>query len=310
MLNSLNAEHLHLLLNHFPTVGYAVGLGLFLVALFQKSSELKQASLVIFIVIALISIPTYLSGNAANFALKGKAELSESMLQAHQDAALLGLIFMELTGLFAWLEIWRIRYVARPMNWNLMVVIVMSLATFGLMARAANIGGELRHPEIRPATESSVWPQTAVMAKAFVIENPWVWPAAEIFHFIGLTMIFGTVLLVNLRLLGIINHVSFDSVYRLLPWGIAGFIINFISGMLFFVAVPDQYTQNSGFARKMVLLVMAAVTMIYPTVFDRLSDLKAEDTAPVQNKVIAGASIALWVAVIFFGRYLPYIGSE
>ena len=250
MLNSLNAEHLHLLLNHFPTVGYAVGLGLFLVALFVKSRELKQASLVIFIAMALLSLPTYLSGNAANFALKDKAELSGSMVQAHQDAALLGLIFMEFTGLFAWLELWRIRYIARPMNWNLIAVFILSILTFGLMARAANIGGELRHPEIRSAAESAVWPQTAVMAKAFVIDNPWVWPAAEIFHFIGLTMIFGTVLIVNLRLLGIISHVSFASVYRLLPWGIAGFMINFISGMLFFIAVPDQYTQNSGFARK------------------------------------------------------------
>ena len=310
MLNSLNAEHLHLLLNHFPTVGYGIGLGLFLVALFHKSKELQQASLVIFIAVALLSLPTYLSGNAAHYALKEKAGLSEPLVQAHQDAALLGLIFMELTGLFAWLELWRVRYVARPMNWNRVIVAVLSIATFGLMARAANIGGELRHPEIRAAAESAVWPQVAVMAKAFVIDNPWVWPAAEIFHFIGLTMIFGTVLLVNLRLLGIISHVSFASVYRLLPWGIAGFIINFISGMLFFIAVPDQYTQNTGFARKMVLMVIAAVTMIYPTVFDNVSDLRAEDTAPVQNRVIAGASIALWVAVIFFGRYLPYIGSE
>src|SRR5262249_41514052 len=161
--------------------------------------ELKQASLVIFIVIALLSLPAYLSGNAANFALKDKAQLSEPMLQAHQDAALLGLIFMELTGLFAWLEMWRVRYVAQPLKWNLAVVIVLSLATFGLMARAANIGGELRHPEIGAGAET-VWPQTAVMAKAFVIDHAWVWPIAEVFHFIGLTMIFGTVLLINLRL--------------------------------------------------------------------------------------------------------------
>src|SRR5262245_12808392 len=310
MLNSLNAEHLHLLLNHFPTVGFAIGLGLFLVALFYKSSELKEASLVIFIVIALLSIPTYLSGNASHFALKDKAVLSEPLVQAHQDAALSGLILMELTGMCAFLELWRVRYFARRMNWNLPVIIVLSIATFGLMARAANIGGELRHPEIRAAGESTVWPQTEVMAKAFVIDNPWVWPAAEIFHFIGLTMIFGIVLLVNLRLLGVISHVSFASVYRLLPWGIAGFIINFISGMLFFVAVPDQYTQNSGFARKMVLMVIAAMTMIYPAIFDDVSDLRAEEVAPMTNRLVAGTSIALWVAVIFFGRYLPYIGSE
>src|SRR5205085_11085803 len=187
-----------------------------------------------------------------------------------------------LTGLLAWFELWRVRYISHPLNWSLPAVVIFSVVTFGLMARAANIGGELRHPEIGAPADATVWPQTALLAKAFVIGNPWVWPAAEIFHFIGLTMIFGTVLLVNLRLLGIISHVSFASVYRLLPWGIAGFIINFISGMLFFVAVPDQYTQNSGFVRKMVLMVLAALTMIYPTVFDRVSELKAEDTARVQ----------------------------
>jgi uncharacterized membrane protein len=306
----MNAEHIHLLLNHFPTVGYGVGFGLFLVALFMKRSELKEASLVIFIGIALLSLPTYLSGNAAHFAVKDQVEFSEPMLQAHQDAALVGLIFMELTGLFAWLELWRVRYISRSMKWNVVAILILGALTFGFMAQAANIGGELRHPEIRSAAESTVWPQAAVMAKAFVLDNPWVWPAAEIFHFIGLCMIFGTVLVINLRVFGIISHVSFDSVYRLLPWGIAGFIINFISGMLFFITVPDQYTQNAGFARKMVIMVIAAVTMIYPTVFGRASGLKPEQSAPVPTKVIAAASIAMWVAVIFFGRYLPYIGSE
>ena len=112
MLNSLNAEHLHLLLNHFPTVGFSIGLGLFLVALFVKSAELKQAALVIFIAVALLSLPTYLTGNAAHFAIKDHAELSETMVQEHQDAALLGLIFMQLTGLLSWFELWRVRYVA------------------------------------------------------------------------------------------------------------------------------------------------------------------------------------------------------
>ena len=59
----MNLAHVHLLLNHFPVIGTIIGLGLFLVSLFGKSDDLKRASLVIFLGIALLTIPTYLSGN-------------------------------------------------------------------------------------------------------------------------------------------------------------------------------------------------------------------------------------------------------
>lgn len=306
----MNPAHLHLLLNHFPTVGFGIGLGLFLVSLALKSNDLKQASLVVFIAMALLSLPTYLSGNAAHFAIKNEPDLSESLIAAHQDAALLGLIFMQFTGLLSWLELWRTRHVSRPLRWNLPAVAVLSLVTFGLMAKAANIGVEIQHPEIRAAAEAASWPKTAVMAAAFVIDNPWVWPIAETFHFVGLSLLFGFVLMVNLRLLGVIRNVSFAAMYRLLPWGILGFAINFISGMLFFIAVPDQYTQNTGFYWKIGLMLLAAVTVLYPTVFEEVSALKAEEDAPLQTKIIAASSILLWIAVIFLGRYLPYLGSE
>lgn len=61
----VNLAHLHLLINHFPTIGTTIALGLFLAALIGKSDDLKRASLVVFFGIALITIPTYMSGNAA-----------------------------------------------------------------------------------------------------------------------------------------------------------------------------------------------------------------------------------------------------
>ena len=60
MLPSFTPEelaHAHLLLNHFPTVGFSVGVGLYLVAIFRKSEEMIKAGLVIFLVIALVSLP-------------------------------------------------------------------------------------------------------------------------------------------------------------------------------------------------------------------------------------------------------------
>ncbi len=61
----MNLAHLHLLLNHFPTVGMILGLAIFLAALLWNSDHLKRTSLGVFLAIALIAMPTYMTGNAA-----------------------------------------------------------------------------------------------------------------------------------------------------------------------------------------------------------------------------------------------------
>src|SRR2546428_13763974 len=105
-MNLANLTHLHLLLNHFPTVGFLIGLGLFLAAIVGKSENLKGASLVVFFVIALLAIPTYLRGKAAPQAITGRLDVSEALIETHQDSALLALVFMEPPVFVAWLELW------------------------------------------------------------------------------------------------------------------------------------------------------------------------------------------------------------
>ena len=61
----MNLAHLHLLLNHFPIIGTIVGVGLFLVSLAGKNDDLKRAGLIIFAVMALLSLPTFFSGVGA-----------------------------------------------------------------------------------------------------------------------------------------------------------------------------------------------------------------------------------------------------
>jgi hypothetical protein len=262
---------------------------------------------VIFFVIALTTIPVYLSGSAAHFVLRNQPDVSPSVIAAHQDAAMLALILMEMTGFVAWLALWRFR------PWHLPAVLILSIVTFGLMARAANIGGEIRHPEIlaegAPAS-APAWPRAAAAGQALIVDHPWVWPASEIFHFVGLTMLFGVVLLVNLRILGVIRGVAFADVRRLLPWAMLGLVINIVTGMLFFLALPDQYTQNQTFIWKMGLILAGGLTLLYQTMFDRTDVVKPEADAPIAAKLIAAGSISLWITVIFLGRFLPYIGSE
>src|SRR5262245_47406481 len=105
----MNLPHIHLLLNHFPTVGFSVGLGLFLVAIVVKSDDLKRASLAVIFLMALLTIVTYVSGNAAEEIVRERPDVSMAAIRSHESAALLAYILMEITGFVAWLGLWQYR---------------------------------------------------------------------------------------------------------------------------------------------------------------------------------------------------------
>src|SRR5437773_6021572 len=125
----MNLAHVHLLLNHFPTIGFGIGLALFLAALVGRNENLKRASLVIFFLVAALAIPTYLSGAAAQEVLKDQPSVSQNLIRAHEDAALPAFILMEITGFIAWLGIWQFRLISRVARWNAITVLVLSLLT-------------------------------------------------------------------------------------------------------------------------------------------------------------------------------------
>src|SRR5439155_27143076 len=134
-----------------PSVCFGIGLGLFLVGFYVNRYPIKRASLGILLIIALLSIPVYMTGKAAQRAIQEEPGVSSVLMETHQDAALTALVFMEITGLLAWLGLWQFRRVTHATKANLTAVLVLSLITAGLMTRAANLGGDIRHPEIRAA---------------------------------------------------------------------------------------------------------------------------------------------------------------
>jgi len=316
----MNLAHVHLLLNHFPTIGMLVGLGVFVIAIASKSDDLKRISMGIFFAIALLSIPTFATGTAAQLALARTPDVSLAMIQNHETAAFVALWFMELTGGLAWLGLWQYRRLSRLPQGTLAAVLLAGLVTFGLMARAANIGGEIRRPEIRTGqttvetagaeTATAKQPLARVIGDAMV-NLKWGWPASETVHFIGLSLLFGVVLLVDLRMLGFMKGIPYSTLHRLLPWGVLGFGVNVVTGILFFVgAPPDFYVTNSVFIWKLALILVAGANVLYFTVFDQAWTVGAGDNAPVAAKVAAASGILLWVGVIFCGQMLPFFGHS
>ena len=306
----LSGPHLHILLNHFPSVGTVIALGLFLAAWYLKSEDLKRSSLILFVLLALLAIPTYISGAASRWALRRTEGISPDMIAAHMDSALLAFIVLGFMGVFAWLALWQARRFAQPPQWPVYTAALLAALAVLLMVQVGSFGGQINHPEIQTGIVTGVEGEGRTAAvEAFIRDFAWSWPALEAAHFMGMAVLFGVVLLTCVRVLGIGRNVAFPSLHRLLPLGMLGVFVNIVTGMAFFIADSGRYTAMDGFPIKMGLLMIGCVAMLYFTIFDDSWKLRAGDDAPLRTKIMAGITVAAWVGVIGFGRLLPYYGD-
>jgi hypothetical protein len=336
-ITTVNLAHLHLLLNHVPTLGSVVALGLLLLALVRRDEALKHAGLEVLFVIAVLTLPVYMSGVAAHQKLRAQPEISDDAMRVHQDAALAGFAVTEFAGFVAWIALWQSRRRGRAARGLVSAVTLLSVVALALMARAATLGGDIRHPEIltdlsagAAAPALSTVEAAAGDPERFVTtvisedrgESPWAWPAAETVHFLGLSLSFGVLLAVNLRILGVMKNVAFADLHRLLPWGMLGFGANLITGMLFFIGQPKQYIDSAPFYWKIVFLMIAGANFLYLTVFKKAWGNRGDVGAggpgsnisnigfdsSLADKAMAVSSIVAWLAVLYGGRMLPFIG--
>jgi hypothetical protein len=94
------------------------------------------------------------------------------------------------------------------------------------------------------------------------MHTPWGWPVMESIHFIGLSLLVGTVGIFDLRMLGFARAIPLAALHRLVPLGVLGFMMNLCSGLMFVSSVPDQYLYNPAFRIKMLFVFLAGVNML------------------------------------------------
>jgi uncharacterized membrane protein len=306
-------SHIHMILNHFPTVGFVFALGFYITALLMNNIVMKRSSLALFVICALLIVPTYVTGAASMWALTAPATLpgiSKAVINAHRDMALWTLFGLAFTGGAAWIELWRFRHLERFSNLSLYVVLAFAIITLGIMAETGHRGGQINHPEIRVATD--ILPTDAkagVSAAVEVLINNVIWFVPwQTVHFFGFCLIFGTVLAVVLRILGFWKSVPFSAVHRLLPLGFVGVMMNVFTGMLMLLADTYRYVVNDyTFAPKAALIPIGAAAVLYFSLSEKLWNVKAGEDAPMAAKWVAAVVLLSWAGVIICGRLLPYV---
>jgi len=143
----MNAAHLHVILNHIPVIGIPLGAGLLLYGLVRKSEEVKRASLLVFVIVAVITIPTYLAGQAAEDMVEHLPGVNDDTIHNHEDAATIGLIVTSVLGVLSLTGL-ALSVIRGALGFfPTIFFLVLAFGVSAWLGRVANLGGKIRHPE-------------------------------------------------------------------------------------------------------------------------------------------------------------------
>ena len=134
-------------------------------------------------------------------------------------------------------------------------------------------------------------------------------PFVESAHVLAIATVFGTILIVDLRLLGWAGaHRPFSVVSReMLPKTWVAFAAAVVTGALMFAPNAITYYGNTAFRLKMLALVLAGLNMaVFHLLTGRSANWDTHARTPVAGRVAAVLSVALWLAIIFLGRWIGF----
>ena len=138
----------------------------------------------------------------------------------------------------------------------------------------------------------------------------WMFYLAETIHTLGIIFVAGTIMLVDLRLLGLgLKRAPFsDVVSRMVPWTLGGFCVMTFTGCSLFSAEAVKLYNSPAFRIKLVLLSLAGLNafVFHRTVYRRAEEWDGAPVAPIRARMAGLFSLILWMAIIAAGRAIAY----
>jgi hypothetical protein len=153
------------------------------------------------------------------------------------------------------------------------------------------------------------WIRASGLHHFIAANGQWLWPGLQSIHYLGFSLLLGTVGLFDLRVLGLARQIAPAKLHRLIPFGIAGFGINFLTGIVFFFGFPEQYFYNPSFQLLITFVLVAGlnVALFYASpAFAEVRLLEPGEDASWRAKLMAGTSLSCWIAVLVCGRLITF----
>ncbi len=150
----MNQTHIHLLITHLPIFGSILG-GLVLAhGLWTKNEQTKIAAYNLLIISAIGAGIAYLTGEAAEETVEDIAGILKSRIHEHEDSALISLISLIVLGVSSIVGLWASVTKSALSRMIATLTLIISLVSFGLIARTGYLGGQIRHTELNSTAES------------------------------------------------------------------------------------------------------------------------------------------------------------
>lgn len=143
----------------------------------------------------------------------------------------------------------------------------------------------------------------------FLRSNPFAYPLIESLHLIAMAVLFGSVLVVDIRILGASRHLPMRALARhALPWTMLAFLVVAATGSLLFVAHAAELIGNRVFMLKLGLITLAGTNaaMFHTGPYVSVAAWDTGVPAPPAARLMAGASMLIWSGVIVCGRWIAY----
>jgi hypothetical protein len=141
----------------------------------------------------------------------------------------------------------------------------------------------------------------------------WLYPAVETVHIVGIGLLFGSIAVLDLRLLGFSRHIPVRTLAKhVLPWTAGSFLLIIPSGLLMFTAHATEFIDSEVFVLKLCLIMAAGLNAaLFHAITLRTADVwdseEMRKLGPPPSARAAGAiSLLLWISVIACGRLLAY----
>jgi hypothetical protein len=142
-----------------------------------------------------------------------------------------------------------------------------------------------------------------------IAESTWLFPIVETVHVLALTIVVGSVAMMDLRLLGLgdKDRAVSEVIASSLPWTWSAFAVAFAAGSMMFSSKAATYYVNVPFRIKMVCLALAALNMvIFHLVTAKGMAAWDRGTPPRAARFAAGCSLTLWIVIVATGRWIGF----